>query len=237
MKDEGRWAKMRKTWEDLNIFEFLILNWKLSTLIRNYSDVLAVMFFSLKELSMEWIRFYIFFGQDWQDYIDIKAFGLNVSRRRRKKSHWSCKPCLIFFLNRIHSSGLSITVFMSLCTKFEWVVKRSKSAWLGCKEAINLWTLCHRSNHPINYSTYNSQNTTNHIQNDRSQRPKSNLARGDHDQRAACWNQGFPSLPRSAHWRYLCNTAQFWKNYRPGQFPGLSDSYDCGRMSAARSPF
>ena len=32
--------------------------------------------------------------QDLQDYIDKRAFGPTVTRRRRRKSHSSCKSCL-----------------------------------------------------------------------------------------------------------------------------------------------
>jgi hypothetical protein len=33
------------------------------------------------------------FRQDYQDSSDRRAFGLGAPRRRRKKSHYSCKSC------------------------------------------------------------------------------------------------------------------------------------------------
>ena len=42
---------------------------QLSALIRNYGIILAVIFFPIRALSVEWIRFLVsFFGQDLQDY-------------------------------------------------------------------------------------------------------------------------------------------------------------------------
>ena len=71
----------------------------LSAPIHNYGNISAVLFFPTKTLSVEWIRFLVFyFGQDLQDKWDFFRLRRDTLRPKALISRWSCKSCLIFFI-------------------------------------------------------------------------------------------------------------------------------------------
>ena len=81
----------------LRICEFISAR-TLSALIHNYGDVLSVIFFHLKTLGVEWIRFLIYFFSDRIYRINGMFFACGNQEALRPKallSRRSCKSCLI----------------------------------------------------------------------------------------------------------------------------------------------